>query len=420
MNLYNSQWLLWLNGVALKLFVSLLGFLTLCVGSLALIFTVFYYSFAVVGDCLTLFAEGAWDVTVAGKVRAKGLFKEISKFKPKATNMRWMSIGEIRPLMLRLVRILGAQPALWMVLGDRLVRLWQLSGTRFTIAYLKEARLALMAWANSRAYTPNPGVKIRLSRSGIPRIIPAGLRPVSLATLRERVIFRGLHTVFNLYRVMDWKGAKPDFSSITQPFSGVSATLFDEEIRAVLKLFTLPQFQLGYVVPWVNISSGPNHPWSLWGSAKDILGYSLNPLLLGVYCVYTWVSGQRLLAIWLVFVSHLLMPFAIYLRVRGMRFPLGRLSVLAKDGGGKRRIVGVVDYWSQWALKSLHLYLFDVLRRIPQDGTFDQMAPIGPLLDYARLGYPSYSFDLSNATDRLPVALQEQILRLLTGHRVLA
>jgi hypothetical protein len=424
MNFNNSQWLLWLKGLLLilsKIFFSIVGVLLfLFLGVLPLAFAIFYYSLSAVGEALTLLVEGGWDKAKVTSVKGGLFFKKLSAFKPKAIDMRWMTVGELRPLVLRLVRILGAQPALWMVLAERIVRLWRLSGTRFTIAYLKECRLALLAFANSRAYIPNPGVKMRLSRGGIPRIIPAGLRPSGLSTLTEKMTFRGLHTVFNLYRVMDWKGAKPDFSSITSPFSGVSQTLFDQEIVAVLKNFTLPTFRLGYVVPWVNISSGPNHPWSLWGSAKDSLGYALNPLMLVVFSVYSWASGQRLLAIWLITVSHLLLPVALILRYRGMRFPLGRLSVLAKDGGGKRRIVGVVDYWSQWVLRSLHLYLFDVLRRIPQDGTFDQIGPIGPLMDFARLGYPSFSFDLSNATDRLPVALQEQILRSLSGSWLLA
>jgi len=417
MNFNNSQWLLWLKGAFLWFPLAVVGItLNVFIASSVIAF----YSFSAFGEALTLLSQEGWDKIQVIPAKSKTFFKKISLFKPRSTDIRWMTLGEMRPLILRLARIIGAQPALWIVLADRLVRLWQLSGTRFTIAYLKECRLALLAWANSSVYTPNPGVKMRLSRSGVPRIIPAGLRPVDLSTLCGRVGFRALHTVFNLYRVMDWKGAKPDFSSITSPFSGVRSTLFDEEIRAVLEHFTLPTFRLGYVAPWVNVSSGPNHPWSLWGSAKDILGYSVNPLLLGVFSLYTWSSGQRLVALWLLFVSHLLLPVAFFLRVRGFRFPLGRLSVLAKDGGGKRRIVGVVDYWSQWVLRSLHLYLFDVLRRIPQDGTFDQMAPIGPLLDFARLGYPSFSFDLSNATDRLPVALQEQILRILSGNRVLA
>jgi len=415
------QWLTWLKGG----FITLIGsyFLKLVGLAFAIVVIAAFHlvrSSAIIGAAITELSDFGMASYKHQVFKGSTFFKKIRNFKPVVKDMRWMTVGELSRLMIRLVRILGAQPALWMVLASRLTRLWKLGGTRFTISYLKECRLALLAWANHSAYAPNPGVKVRLTSSGIPCIIPSGLRPRSLTSSADKMLFRGLHTVFNLYRVMDWKGAKPDFSSITNGFSGVSQTLFSEEISAVLKYFSLPTFRLGYVSPWINTSAGPNHPWSLWGSAKDILGYALNIPILLVYCGYAWTSGQRWLALWLAFVSHLLMPVALILWYRGMRFPLGRLAVLAKDGGGKRRIVGVVDYWSQWALKSLHLYLFDVLRKIPQDGTFDQMAPIRALLDYSRLGYPSFSFDLSNATDRLPVALQEQILGLLSGSKILA
>jgi len=48
-----------------------------------------------------------------------------------------------------------------------------------------------------------------------------------------------------------------------------------------------------------------------------------------------------------------------------------KLSSFA-DKEGKTRIIGIGDYFSQAVLRRLHLYLFDVLRKIPQDCTFDQ------------------------------------------------
>lgn len=38
----------------------------------------------------------------------------------------------------------------------------------------------------------------------------------------------------------------------------------------------------------------------------------------------------------------------------------------------KVRTIAIGDYFSQGALKPLHSYLFRVLKRIPQDCTFDQ------------------------------------------------
>lgn len=106
---------------------------------------------------------------------------------------------------------------------------------------------------------------------------------------------------------------------------------------------------------------------------------------------------------------------------------LGKLTALP-EGGGKVRIVASADYWTQWALKALHHSLFETLKRIKQDGTFDQWKPVqncvlprlcpdGPLPKGANpvIGQVIQvnSFDLSAATDRLPLFVQVQILAMI-------
>jgi hypothetical protein len=48
-----------------------------------------------------------------------------------------------------------------------------------------------------------------------------------------------------------------------------------------------------------------------------------------------------------------------------------RLAFLS-DKGGKTRVVAIVDILSQSLLKPVHDHLSNILRIIPQDGTFDQ------------------------------------------------
>lgn len=61
----------------------------------------------------------------------------------------------------------------------------------------------------------------------------------------------------------------------------------------------------------------------------------------------------------------------------------------------------------------LHKYLFDILSKIAEDGTFDQHGPMNRLV---RKNLPFLgSYDLSAATDRLPIDLQVQILSSLTN-----
>ena len=107
---------------------------------------------------------------------------------------------------------------------------------------------------------------------------------------------------------------------------------------------------------------------------------------------------------------------------------LGKLG-LKDEPAGKIRVFAMVDAWTQWLLKPLHDYLFERLRRNKLvDGTFDQGYPIGKILSlYSDTLFYNfqlktklfsnrlYSFDLSAATDRLPIMLQRKILYPLLG-----
>lgn len=87
---------------------------------------------------------------------------------------------------------------------------------------------------------------------------------------------------------------------------------------------------------------------------------------------------------------------------------LGRLAGL-DEPAGKVRVVAMVDIFTQWVLHPLHEALFSLLRKIPTDGTFDQLKPIHRLLRRKPQG-PFYSYDLSAATDRLPLQIQKALL----------
>lgn len=81
----------------------------------------------------------------------------------------------------------------------------------------------------------------------------------------------------------------------------------------------------------------------------------------------------------------------------------------------KTRVVAILDYWSQTALLPFHNYLFQVLRKIPQDCTFDQ----GSFTEKVKDWQEYYSVDLTAATDRFPIKVISFVLRgLLPDHFV--
>lgn len=98
-------------------------------------------------------------------------------------------------------------------------------------------------------------------------------------------------------------------------------------------------------------------------------------------------------------------------------FWLGKLG-LKKEPAGKVRVFAMVDPWTQWLLYPLHKFIQGVLRRLSEDATFDQVGKLEAKLVEMQKKYKkpkAFSYDLSSATDRLPVLLQVYILAPLLG-----
>lgn len=83
---------------------------------------------------------------------------------------------------------------------------------------------------------------------------------------------------------------------------------------------------------------------------------------------------------------------------------------IKEEAAGKVRVFALIDSISQSVMRPLHDYLFDILRIIPNDGTFDQEASVNRSIEKARASNCAFSFDLSAATDRLPRQLTGAIL----------
>lgn len=80
------------------------------------------------------------------------------------------------------------------------------------------------------------------------------------------------------------------------------------------------------------------------------------------------------------------------------------------DKEGKTRVIGILDYWTQTALRPLHFHLMDILKGIKTDCTFNQ----ANFSKWLSLG-PYHSLDLSAATDRMPLSLQKRVISIVIG-----
>jgi hypothetical protein len=94
---------------------------------------------------------------------------------------------------------------------------------------------------------------------------------------------------------------------------------------------------------------------------------------------------------------------------------LGKLGYKVEPAG-KVRVFAMVDSLTQCIMKPLHDLLFRILGKLRTDGTFNQIRPAQRLID---LGYREfYSYDLSSATDRFPLALQQVVLSAIIGPKL--
>jgi hypothetical protein len=94
---------------------------------------------------------------------------------------------------------------------------------------------------------------------------------------------------------------------------------------------------------------------------------------------------------------------------KSMVSPFGQFAI-KREAAGKIRVFALVDSITQSVMKPIHLGLFKILRSLPNDGTFDQDTSVTRCSIKALQYNQAFSFDLSAATDRLPVRLTASII----------
>jgi hypothetical protein len=88
---------------------------------------------------------------------------------------------------------------------------------------------------------------------------------------------------------------------------------------------------------------------------------------------------------------------------------VGQLQFV-KEPAGKLRVFAMIDCLSQSILSPLHDILSSILKSLPNDGTSSQSSSYLRAREKSVKYGCSYGYDLSAATDRLPILLQEKIL----------
>ena len=270
--------------------------------------------------------------------------------------------------------------------------------------------------------------RVRRGMLGLPTIIPVLHRRRIAAG--DISIIRYWFTLFSIYRVIEFPG-KLSFSSITDPGKDLSSFLPDwsrfsgrfwrklvklqaideDDLKSPLNL--LARFRVSpFLIPRTTPTNDLYLSTSPFGIIRTAIAWSQSDLLPFFKDWLQLTRNTRFLN-WLEEFSRVA-PSLLTEEARNVPTAIGKLG-LKDEPAGKIRVFAMVDCFTQWAMKPLHDYLFEILKVIPQDGTFDQLAPIKLLQLKGHRRF--YSLDLSSATDRLPILIQGVLLsRLITAH----
>lgn len=351
--------------------------------------------------------------------------------KPKSERKNsWIRLNEFKRYCIVTAWITNTRHlrAYYILLLERIEKLWRVSGSTWAFAYMKEVlRLTIRALAGSPEIIYHSGIRVKRDLYGLPTIIPLPLRDMfreiikrdglfEYATQRRSII--ATLTIISVFRQFPTK-VKPSLDTITAPFSGVSQTLDQGRIQNAIDSIMdnagkRRKIIIGNFMPHVTSKAGPNGPFSTWGASMDAIAFIHEPRQL--YLLVRWMLIQKAYW-WIVLFVFLILVYGplyyiMYLTGVCRKLYLGKLSVVL-DQAGKARVVAITNWWLQSAFAGLHNSIFKLLNEIPQDGTFDQDACFNKFLNRADPFTDLSGFDLSAATDRLPLELQVQILNAL-------
>jgi len=309
-------------------------------------------------------------------------------------------------------------------------------GDRGLILFLKAAQVSLQQAASAYKVKDMRKLGARISRtkgSLLPRIIPSPHRKIIINSMPGKYILLKFYlTLFYSYRVIKVNQYTLDLSTITKsgvldPKQFIPKAYYFMFLKAFLKtkwtmLYNPLDSLLKFGKLFSILKSSPNNVRhdedALWSTHPLVLFRSMMGIVKSSY----WTDFKALANAYHPKLRNVLTPFVTNSDMMelanakftndgkpasGIQSSTGKLS-FKEEAAGKLRVFAIVDGLTQWLLYPIHKLIFKLLRYIPMDGTFNQLRPIHRLLKLKAKSF--YSLDLSAATDRLPLAIQEHLL----------
>lgn len=305
--------------------------------------------------------------------------------------------------------------------GVHLLKLKKNHGEVYVVKYLKACQLAIQKklagqpLKSLREVEPDYNFP-RLSKSGLPSVIKLTDRS-AICNNSYRVV-RLWSSIFSIYRAIRVPFT-PKLNTITDSFSGSQYHLDDFNLWlsskslhwltkfSKLELKDLKQHR---VIPIVK--SCPQGPRSYTHLIGSYIGLKDNKIVWKAIWDYIELTKSTNIARLLGNLDYFITKFNIKPKVSN--FPIGKLA-FKEEAAGKLRVFAMVDVITQSLLEPLHLQLFELFKRLPNDCTHDQDKGVAYARDLSLKYNCSYGFDLSAATDRLPLSSQVAILNSIFG-----
>jgi hypothetical protein len=330
---------------------------------------------------------------------------------------KWIKLKEFKPFLVIVLWVCQVEQFSkpLSLLMARILKLVKSHGFNFTFQYLKIAlHCTIMAYNNTPLFEVSQP-RVKRDAKGFPTVIPRPLRNIIIdrSNVDHYRITKAVFTVLSIFRTFATK-VKPSMDNLILPFNGLARELNYSELAKVLKDMRIYSLRYRPFYGFISESAGPNGKKATWTSGIDAFAFIENPRQLYYFSRLALATKSYDYLIWLYIILIISGPFYLIFRLLGLLDPskLGKLSIVY-DQPGKARVVAITNWWIQLALLPLHDCIFDKLREIPQDGTMNQDLALNNLIANYDPEHKFYSFDLSAATDRLPIDVQVQILRLL-------
>lgn len=270
-------------------------------------------------------------------------------------------------------------------------------GPKAFIDYIKKLRTSLILHL-SEEYPAKFVEGVSVTHDGIPKALgPA----IDLIRAKSPAAMRLVLTILYSTRSLVIPG-EPDVSTIETPFLGKGLIPIGKHVRSFWK--TLGYKARGSVPRSVRFKkyhfttkAGPQGQaiWSSWTDYLNLTELDKKHLIN--------IGGEKI-RITFEFFDTCRSWISNFLPNLG---PVQRKLSYFPDKEGKVRVVAIGDYFTQSVLKPLHKFLFRVMRKIPQDCTFNQGSFVEKIKDWDEF----YSIDLTAATDRFPISLESDLLK---------